>query len=149
MKKFYSVLDSGVLGLVTQPMQHLVNSDMARRVGGKVIFYTQERLETLSTHSMVRARVAESPAMDGIVFFRLKQLCYGAEFDFAFLSELIERGYEAHFAREVFSVRSRAEFDAAIPTLMTFQYLNDPDRAAHMRQNLGDDYESLGLIVDG
>ncbi|MBI3497172.1 MAG: hypothetical protein HY058_07700 [Proteobacteria bacterium] len=148
MKKFFSVLDTGVMSLVTQPLQHTINVEMARRAGGKIMFYTGERFETLATHAVLKSKLGERPEIDGFVFFRLKQFNYGPDFNYEFLLDILEHGYETHFSRESFSLRSPAELDAFLPTLLTLELLGDPGRQGALRHFLGADYENLWTIID-
>jgi hypothetical protein len=147
MKKLYSVLDGGLVGLVTQPLQNLANSDTARRVGGKIIYYILEPVETLASHALLRTKLGTAEEIDGFVFFRLKQFHYGPAFDYALLLKLIDMGYEVHVTREGISFRSRAEVEALLPDLLALELLEAPNRRAGLRHFLGADFESLGLIV--
>lgn len=127
MKSFYSCTDSGCTALVSQRMQHVLNAEMADRLGGTISFYVGEDNEFLARQYNLKARLAHAPKVDGIVFFRLQQFNYGKRFDTGFLREILAKGYETHFARENLSVRSVAELDTLYPTLYTFGFLNGGD----------------------
>lgn len=123
MKGYYSCLDIGCSDLVTQPIQHLVNGTMAERLGGRVVFYTAEDPETLATQLIIRDKIAENEAIDGIIFFRLKQFAYGPSFNFRFLRELLEMGREVHFAREALSLTNLADLDRTAETLLAYDHI--------------------------
>ncbi|GAB4169079.1 MAG: hypothetical protein OHK0024_04630 [Thalassobaculales bacterium] len=124
MKHFYSILDTGCSRLVTQPIQHLVNADMAQRAGGKVVFYTAEDVDTLKEHTILRSKLHEKPPVDGFVFFRILQFGYGGQLDFRLIASILAAGYEMHFARERFSIPSLAALDQAFPELKCYEHFN-------------------------
>ena len=123
MKSFYSCLDLGCGNILTQAMQHTINGKMASDRGGKVIFYTAEDTDTLGQQSVIRSKISEQPPIDGIVYLRLHQFSYSGEFDFEFLSELLKKGYEVHFAREKISIVDQSQLDEMYETLKAFDYL--------------------------
>jgi hypothetical protein len=122
VKAFFSCLDMGCADVVPQAMQHLVANDYAGKQGGKVSFYTAEDFLTLPEQSVMRAKLKERPAVDGIIFFRFKQFCYGARMNYAFMQEILDAGYELHFARERLPITSMAELDRQFPVLFGAAY---------------------------
>lgn len=124
MKQFYSILDGGCVRLVTQAMQHLVNGDMAQKAGGKVVFYTAEDVETLTTHSVLKSKLRERPTVDGFVFFRMLQFGYGGAIDFGLISRILEQGYEIHFSRETFSLLGPDDLTLKFPEMKCYEHFN-------------------------
>jgi hypothetical protein len=123
MKSFYSCLDNGCSNTLTQAMQHTINGQMATDNFGTVVFYTAEDRETLGHQSVMRSKIMERPAIDGIVYLRLYQFCYSGTFDFGFLMELLDNGYEVHFSREKLSIQHRDQLDELYETLKVFEFL--------------------------
>jgi hypothetical protein len=106
MKTFLSILDSGCADIAPQNMQHLVIGDFARQLGGKVTFYTAEDFLTLSTQSVFKAKLSQKPEVDGMIFFRLQQFCYGGTLNYDILKQVLCEGYAVHLARERLSLTS-------------------------------------------
>jgi len=121
MKVFYSSLDMMSAATMPSRLQHVVIGEMAARLGGTVSFYVAEDPAFMYEQYTLRARLALSPAMDGLIFLRLQQFAYGDKIDVAFMGEILDMGYEIHFARENLSIRSRAELKDCFPTLYAFQ----------------------------
>lgn len=123
LKSYLSCLDdlSGLVDVLTAPIMHLVISNFAESIGGAIVFYTAEDPMTKRSQAQLRAILAKERTVDGIIFFRLKQFAYGDKFNFSLLSEMIEKGYEAHFAREGVSLRNKADLDAAFPELYCYE----------------------------
>lgn len=123
MKSFYSWLDNGSLAVVPQRLQHLSNNDMAARLDGKVSFYSAEDSEFLDKYFTLGEWLAESPRVDGIVFFSLKQFTYSGRFDFSLLKSILARGYEVHFSRENLSLASLEALTTVFPTLYVYGFM--------------------------
>lgn len=128
MKSFYSVLDNGCSNTLTQAMQHTINGQMAADHDGTIVFYTAEDRDTLGYQSVMRSKVMEKPPIDGIVYLRLYQFCYSGKFDFEFLTDLIENGYEVHFSREKVSIASKEDLEDIYGTLKIFEQLASSGR---------------------
>lgn len=127
MKRFYSCLDAGFVSQLPQPVQHLANGDQAAKAGGKVIFYTAEDFESLKSQGVIRAKVEEKPEIEGIVFFRLYQFCYGGAPNFALMRRILSLGYELHFARENVSLPDLEALERFFPLLYSFAHLSARD----------------------
>ena len=123
MKNFYSCLDYSCVDLVTQPLQHVCNGDMAKQNGGSISFYTIEGPDTLAGQDVIRAKIEEKPTVDGIVFFRLMQFLQGEKFDFDLLKKIIDLGYEVHFTREKLSIVDEHELNEQFETLYCYELL--------------------------
>ncbi|MFL2771245.1 MAG: hypothetical protein ACJZ9F_09555 [Rhodospirillaceae bacterium] len=123
MKSFYSILDNGCSNTLTQAMQHTINGQMATDHCGKIVFYTAEDRDTLEYQSVMRSKVMEKPPVDGIIYLRLYQFCYSGKFDFEFLTELVESGYEVHFSREKLSITTKKELESLYETLKVFEQM--------------------------
>ena len=127
MKDFYSWSDVGFVKYVPQPIQHIVMADKASKAGGRVAFYSGEDFETMKTQGVFREKLAERPSIDGIVFFTLKQFCYGENLNFDLLRETLDSGYEVHFARENMSIVEPASLEELYPMLYTTQFILERD----------------------
>ena len=71
----------------------------------------------------MRSKVMEKPPVDGIIYLRLYQFCYSGKFDFEFLTELVESGYEVHFSREKLSITTKKELESLYETLKVFEQM--------------------------
>jgi hypothetical protein len=112
---------------VPQPAQHALIANVAKSHDATIVFYTMEDDYTLETHEVLQAKLAESPAIEGVIFFRLGQFFYGKSPALVFLRSIVERGYEAIFARERLAIRNLEEFNAALPLILTCARLNGRD----------------------
>ena len=139
MKSYYSCIDSGYVRYAPQPLQHLANTDKARRAGGRVIFYTAEDFESLASQGIIRAKIEqEDGQFDGVIFFTLKQFFYGGEFNFSFLKSILDQGYEVHFARENLSLPDGEALEAAFPLLYASQFVEQRDEPRQFWQPVWD-----------
>ena len=120
MKAYYSILDLSCLPLLTQPMQHVLNADTAKKQGGNVIFYTAEDPGTLVSQKITKAKLNERPDVDGFIFLHLKQFFYGDTPGFSFLQKILADGYEVHFTREQLSIHNEMELADQFSTLYTY-----------------------------
>lgn len=129
MKAYYSVPDTASVRDVPQPVQHLANAAWARALGGEVVFYTMEDHYTLHTHEVIRGKIAERPAIDGVIFYRLAQFFHDGVANVAAMRWILERGYAIAFARERIEIADAAALDAMFPLLATCGWLDRRDRA--------------------
>lgn len=127
MKDFFSCPDTGFLKYVPQPIQHIVIADKASKLGGKITFYAPEDFETLKTQGVTRSKLSQRPAVDGIIFFTLKQFCYGEKLNFSLLRNILDSKYEVHFARENLSITSSTALDEMFPMLYATQFVLERD----------------------
>jgi hypothetical protein len=128
MKAFYSVPDTASVREVPQPVQHTAIASFAARLGGEIVFYTMEDRYTLRTHEVIRGKLAERPAIDGVIFYRLGQFFAGGRIDAAALREIVARGYALGFARERIEIADARALDEMFPLLATVVRLQERDR---------------------
>ena len=128
MKAFYSVPDTASVREVPQPVQHAAIASFASRLGGEIVFYTMEDRYTLRTHEVIRGKLAEKPAIAGVIFYRLGQFFAGGRMDAAALREILGRGYALGFARERIEIATPQAFEAMFPLLATVVRLQERDR---------------------
>lgn len=127
MKSFFSFLDTGFIKYVPQPLQHVAVANKAANMGGGVTFSTGEDLDTLVSQGVLRSKIEEKPAIDGLVFFSVRQFFYGGDLNIKLLGSILDGGYEIHFARENFSILTKEELDDAFPMLYSTRYLLERD----------------------
>lgn len=127
MKDYFSCPDTGFLKYVPQPIQHIVIADKAGKLDGKITFYSAEDFETLTTQGVIKSKLAGRPPVSGIIFFTLKQFCYGEKLNFALLTDILKSGYEIHFARENISILDLPNLDEIFPMLYATQIVQDRD----------------------
>jgi len=128
VKAFYSVPDTASVREVPQPVQHLAIGGQASRLGGEVVFYTMEDHYTLRTHEVICGKLAEGPAIDGVIFYRLAQFFAAGTIDVGTLRWILERGYTIAFARERIAFADVAALDRDFPLLATHARLHERDR---------------------
>ena len=128
MKAFYSVPDTASVREVPQPVQHLAIAAHAARLGGEIVFYTMEDRYTLRTHEVIRGKLAEKPAIDGVIFYRLGQFFAGGRIDATALREMLADGYALAFARERIEIGTPQALDELFPLLATVVRLQERDR---------------------
>ena len=127
MKKFYSVPDTAFVKIVPQPVQHLSIASMAKSLEGEVVFYTMEGRYSLTTHEVIRKKLAERPPIDGVIFFRLGQFMAEGLSQAAILRSILEAGYSVHFARERISIASEADLARYFPMMYAYRALEARD----------------------
>ena len=127
MKEFYSWPDVGFLKYLPNSIQHVVINDKASKLDGRITFYAAEDFETLATQGVIKEKIAQRPPVAGIIFFTLKQFCYGERFNFGLLRDILDSGYEVHFARENMSILERSDLDQIFPMLYATQIVLDRD----------------------
>lgn len=150
MAEFYSYIDIAYVKHAPQPVQLLVNRAMAERLGGSIVFYFGEDVETVQNFAILQAKLRERPAVKGFIFFRLSQLLYGERINLEIVRTLIKSGYEVHFARENLSIRSIDDLKGKFSMLYTFDHIARRDQSSAyldpVRRWLG--YADIGA-VDG
>ena len=127
MKSFYACLDTAFVKYVPQPLQHLAIHEKARKLGGQVSYYTMEDITAMAGHGSVRAKIDEDPVDEGIIYFTLRQFCYGESLDLTFLRYILDKGYGVHFAREDISIFNTGDLDSQFPMLYSTQQLWNRD----------------------
>ncbi|OGX27142.1 MAG: hypothetical protein A2787_02110 [Omnitrophica WOR_2 bacterium RIFCSPHIGHO2_01_FULL_48_9] len=144
MKSYYSCLDAGFVKYAPQSLQHLANGEKAKKLSGKIIFYTAEDFKTLPSHGVIKAKMDEKQAnIDGIIFFTLRQFFYGGRFDYKFLKYVLDEGYEVHFAREDISVENQQRLDELFPIFYATQFVIKRDEAESSWDHITGPYERI------
>ena len=123
MRSFYASLDTAFVKYCPQPMQHVVVADKARKLGGEISFYTMEDFNSLAFQGAMRAKIEERPPVEGMVYFTLRQFCYGDRLDLDFMKFILNSGFEVHFAREDISIENLSTLDDAFPMLYSAEHL--------------------------
>ena len=127
MKSYYSCIDNGFVRFAPQPLQHLAIADKAKKLDGRVVFYTAEDPQSLETHGVIRSKLKEQEKnVDGVIFFTVRQFFYGG-FKYKILKSIRDQLKEVHFARENISVFSQDDLDALFPLLYANQYVLQRD----------------------
>ena len=126
-RRYYSVPDTRSVSVVPQPIQHLAIADAARRAGGAIVFYTMEDFYTTSTHEVILGKLLEHPAVDGIVFYRLKQFVHDGRPQIDVLRRILTSGYEVVFARERLHIADEAQLDREFPLLFASAHVEERD----------------------
>ena len=116
MRYYYACLDCAFVKYAPQPLQHLAVANKASKNGGEISFYTLEDFDTLSYQGAAKSKLAERPAVDGLIFFTLRQFFYGG-LNVKCRASILDQGYEVHFAREDVSIRTKDELDAMFPMI--------------------------------
>lgn len=127
MKNYYSWIDTGFVKYVPQPLQHLAAHNHASQLGGKIVFYNAEDFETLSTHAVIKVKIEQKPAIDGIIFFTVKQFFNNGRLNFQFLKYILDRKYEIHFSRENVQILNPEMLDNLFPLLYATHYVSRRD----------------------
>ena len=143
MKSYYSCLDVAFVKYVPQRLQHLAIADKAGKLDGQVSFYTMEDFKTLSKQLSLRAKLEEQPPIEGIIYFTLRQFCYGSGLDLKMLRLILGKGYEVHFAREDISIPDLESLDQVFPMLYSAQVLWERD---DNRDNWHPVWNTLGQV---
>ena len=115
-------------------MQHVLNADMAKKMGGEVIFYTAEDPGTLVSQKITRDKLNEKPDIDGFIFLHLKQFYYDDAPNFAFLQKIISASYEVHFTREQISIHNDKELTDQFSILYTYGHTNSLMESENLNQ---------------
>ncbi|HTX02976.1 MAG TPA: hypothetical protein VMD07_04795 [Candidatus Acidoferrales bacterium] len=125
--RYYAVPDTSYVREVPQPLQHLANGDMAKRLGGEIVFYTMEDHYTLRSMEVILGKLADKPAIDGVVFFRLAQFFDGGRLQLGLMRKILELGYSVAFARERMSIPDVATLRSMYPLMWSCAYLETRD----------------------
>jgi hypothetical protein len=126
MKAYYACLDCAFVKYAPQPLQHLAVANKASKQGGEVSFYTLEDFDTLSYQGAAKSKLAERPAVNGLIFFTMRQFFYGS-LNLEFLNSILDQGYEVHFAREDVSIHNKEELDQIFPMIYSSYQLMQRD----------------------
>jgi len=130
-RRYYAVPDTSYVREVPQPLQHLANGDMAKRLGGEIVFYTMEDHYTLRSMEVILGKLADKPEIDGVVFFRLAQFFDAGRLQVDLIRRILDLGYSIAFARERLSIPDAAALRSMYPLIWSCAYLEtrDADRS--------------------
>ena len=100
-KSFYSCVDC----LIPSPLseQHMVIKKKAEAENGIISAYASEEVRFASNQPWIFIKLKETQGLDGVIFFSVDQFLYGEHFNLKLFKNIIDHGYEIHFARENFS----------------------------------------------
>jgi hypothetical protein len=126
MKTYYACLDCAFVKYAPQPLQHLAVGNKASKQGGEISFYTLEDFDTLTNQGATKFKLAERPAVDGLIFFTLRQFFYGG-LNLDFMASILDHGYEVHFAREDISIVNKKALDDLFPMIYSSYQLMQRD----------------------
>ena len=100
-KLFYSCVDC----LIPSPLseQHMVIKKKAEAENGIISAYASEEVRFASNQPWIFIKLKETKGLDGVIFFSVDQFLYGDHFNLKLFKNIIDYGYEIHFARENFS----------------------------------------------
>jgi len=104
MNRFFSYID--IYLDAPQSLQHLAIREYTKCEGAAVVFYGSEDHLTLPRQLFLRSKLERLKDIDGICFFSFHQFRRGDGVDWDLLKQILSKGWEVHFARERFSVRS-------------------------------------------
>lgn len=127
MKAYYACLDTGFVKYCPQSLQHLAIGHKAAKIGGEISFYTMEDFDSLEIQGTARRKINERPAVEGLIYFTVRQFFYGGTLHLDFLRFVLEQGYEVHFAREDISISDKESLDDIFPILYSSQKLFERD----------------------
>lgn len=127
MKNYYSWIDTAFVKYAPQPLQHLAAQNQASILGGKIVFYNAEDFVTLSTHTMIKAKIEQKPEVDGIIFFTVQQFFNKGRLNLPFLQFILDKGYEVHFSRENVHIPHREALNELFPLLYATHFVSQRD----------------------
>lgn len=128
MKSYYSCIDNGFVRFAPQPLQHLAIADKAKKLDGRIVFYTAEDPQSLETHGVIRSKLKEQEKdIDGVIFFTIRQFFYGREFKYKILKTIHGQMKEVHFVRENISIFNQNDLDELFPLLYANQFVLERD----------------------
>ena len=85
-----------------------------------------------------KEKISQRPPVAGIIFFTLKQFCYGERFNFSLLRDILDSGYEVHFARENMSILDQYDLEKIFPMLYATQVVLDRDESRESWRDVWD-----------
>lgn len=98
--KAFAVLDSAIIPLVTQPMQHALFQQYSKQKTLELIFYLTEDRLTIDKLATLAFTVKESNEIKNLIFLRLGQLLGEKKLGRPYLLDLLKDGYRLFFVRE-------------------------------------------------
>ncbi len=122
MKEYFFWLDSRFVPYVPQAAQRILVQNYANKIGGKIVYYSAEEWVAVEKQMGLREKLKRSSGIAGFIFFTLKQFDYGTVFDYTLLHEMTSSGWEVHFAREEYSIRSSQEFHSQFERLYLYNW---------------------------
>jgi hypothetical protein len=99
-------------------------NNMAKDLGGEVIFYTGEEAMTLKTQGVIKEKIDSKQEFLGIIFFRIHQFNYGKSFNFKLLQLILKMKYEVHFAQENISLYTIDDLKKNFSMFSIFEKIN-------------------------
>lgn len=106
-----------------QPEQHIVIREKAKRAGGKIVFYGAEDHKATVLQPFIRWKLNRTPDLDGVVFFTFHQFRRGKKINFHLLRQLIDDGFEVHFAREDLTFLTVGDIEKSAALLLVLDFV--------------------------
>lgn len=132
MKNFYSCVDCFLA--TTQPIQNLVMREKAKRAGGAVSFYGSEDPRAARAQSFILPKLLRTPGIDGVIFFSLEQFRLGDRPNIPLMREILERGYELHFAKEDISMCTAQDLERWLDFILVIDFAKRRDKSEWWRR---------------
>jgi hypothetical protein len=98
-KKLYAYIDIGCMDKISQSIQLRIIKLFATENNAKIIFLTNEDINSIKTQMVLKSKIKESPKVDGFIFFSINQFCYG-NFNIEILKKILKKKYNLYFSKE-------------------------------------------------
>ena len=98
-KKLYAYIDIGCMDKISQSIQLRIIKMFATENDAKIIFLTNEDINSIKTQMVLKSKIEESPKVDGFIFFSINQFCYG-NFNIEILKKILKKKYNLYFSKE-------------------------------------------------
>jgi len=116
--KYYSCLDSKLFS--TQPEQHYLCSQKAKKEKGHIVFYGSEEYSVLEDQPYILHKLSKTPDIDGVIFFTFNQFCYSEKLNLKLLYDILDKKKSVHFSREDISFYKKIDLEESLPSLIAY-----------------------------
>ena len=91
----------------------------------KIVFLTNEDINSIKTQLVFQSKLKESPKVDGFIFFSIDQLCYD-NFNISLLNKIFKKKYDLYFAKEQLIIKYKEKFlKKKINELKIYSYIKN------------------------
>tara|TARA_Y100000389_G_scaffold202556_1_gene248174 strand:- start:2175 stop:2570 length:396 start_codon:yes stop_codon:yes gene_type:complete len=124
-KRLYAYIDIGCMDKISQSIQLRIIKLFAAENNSKIVFLTNEDINSIKTQIVFQSKLKESPKVDGFIFFSIDQLCYD-NFNISLLNKIFKKKYDLYFAKEEFIIKYKEKFlKKKINELKIYSYIKN------------------------
>jgi sporadic carbohydrate cluster protein (TIGR04323 family) len=122
----FSFLNIAVIYSVPQKIQHIVIQDYAKKIGGKIAYFSGEDIISQKNLSILKLKIIknEFKNIGGLIFFNINHFFHEKN-NLNFIKKILKKKLSVHFASENISFYNLKEFEENLTNLLILSSIED------------------------